>query len=122
MQAYIVQTPWQSVYPNPLLLHPGDEVRIDLMKTEENPDWHGWIWVSTVDNSGWVPEQMIKVLTQGDGFRTGVMIEQYSAREMNVIPGEMVFGDTVVNGWLWGHKENSSEYCWVPMQNLHQLP
>src|SRR5690606_15251699 len=65
----------------------------------EGPEgWDNWIFCSMSRHSGgWVPEQIIERLP-GDAGRA---LEDYSAREMNVDPGDQVLGERTLNAWCW---------------------
>ena len=67
--------------------------------------------------AGWVPEQLIQAKEK---FR--LMIEDYSAKELNVDRGEKLVGLRELNGWIWCQKESSGEVGWVPKENMQSIP
>ncbi|MBD8500034.1 SH3 domain-containing protein [Paenibacillus arenosi] len=111
---YVVVTNHRTEYPNPLLLHKGQSITIGekYMGTEE---WDNWYFCTTSDNEngGWVPGQLIE-------FREtqGIVLEDYSAKELNINAGENVVGLKELNGWVWCVRELNSEEGWVPKENL----
>lgn len=107
-------TSYKSVYPDPLILNPGDEVL--LGKEEKKEEWLGWIYRKYKGNIGWVPKDIIK---SEDGVR-GVITEYYSAKELDVSEGEILDQIKSLYGW---HllKNQKGETGWVPQENTEQL-
>lgn len=113
---YEVKKPHVSNYPNPITLTKGDQVIIGVLY-DKNPNWRNWIFCSTNDLiSGWVPKQIVKI----DGDK-GTVLENYSARELNVHLGDRLVGIRELNGWLWVKKINSNEEGWTPKENLQSI-
>jgi len=107
----------RSNYPNPITLSKGQSVI--LGKKYDGPeDWDNWVYCSTIDGSqeGWVPEQIIQA-KEG----VGVVLDDYTAKELNVEVGETVVGIRVLNGWIWCEKANGKESGWVPKDHLKPL-
>ena len=120
MKKYTVIKDWATVYTDPLILKKDQKITIDNRKIEENPGWHGWVWCFTDDNKGWVPVQLLKVYETSGDHSKAVLTEDYSARELDAVKGNVVTGDKILNGWLWGKKENSEDQGWIPIENLKQ--
>ena len=121
MNKYIVTKKWSVVYSDPLELIPGQEVIIDNNRKEDNPDWKGWVWCVTSDNKGWVPEQILRIAYSDKKFSKAIVMQNYSAEELNADPGETVTGDKKINGWLWCRKEGTEKSGWLPLDNLSEL-
>ena len=50
---------------------------------------------------------------------TGIIIKQYTAKELNVSIGERVIGLEELNGWVWCEGRDG-EKGWVPKENLQK--
>lgn len=108
----------RSHYPNPITLSKGQSVL--LGKKYEGPEnWNNWIFCYTLDGSleGWVPEQIIQ-----SEEKIGLILEDYTAKELDVDVGEIVVGTKEWNGWIWCEKRNGSDSGWIPRANLRPLP
>ncbi|WP_053844488.1 DUF6348 family protein [Paracidovorax avenae] len=114
---YRVIKPHRSEYPEPICLLKDEEVRIG--ERYEGPEgWDEWYFCATaVHPGGWVPGQVIEQLERG----CGKLLEDYSARELDVDEGEVLTGSRMLNGWLWCESSNSSSPGWVPLANLELL-
>jgi hypothetical protein len=114
---YKVTREHRSNYPNPITLSKGQTIL--LGKKYDDPEgWHGWIYCRTTcgTQEGWVPEQMIQA--QGN---TGLILADYTARELDVGVGQEVLGFRKLNGWVWCEKASGSDAGWVPLDNLKLL-
>jgi len=124
MDTYLVVEKWKSSYENPITLFGGQEVIVDLTKNADYPEWDGWVWCVSADNSGWVPVQILTIVDETDGRYTASVNEDYTAKELTITPDEKVIGEKSLNGWLWCHKENQDsqeDWGWVPLRNLKKL-
>ncbi len=100
------------VYPDPIVMQAGDEVRVER-EDEEAPDW--WWCVHPDGRSGWVPEGYF---TRGGSV--GVAQRDYSAVELTVEEGEEVALGELVNGWYWVTNA-AGERGWVPAAHLELI-
>ncbi|HMQ68307.1 MAG TPA: hypothetical protein PKA90_04895 [Ignavibacteria bacterium] len=101
---------YKTIYSDPLILNPGDEVIPGEEEKEEK--WSGWILCEFNGKKGWVPKQIIK--SKEDN--SGIITEYYSAKELDVSEGEILNYINELNGWLL--LENSKgETGWVPKEN-----
>lgn len=66
-------------------------------------NWENWMFCheEKYDRKGWVPEQIIRKDMNG----TGIIIKQYTAKELNVSIGERVIELEELNGWIWCEKQ-----------------
>jgi hypothetical protein len=98
---------WRSVYPLPLVLHPGDAVEIG----KADPQWPGWVWCTTADEqSGWVPE---KFLLRTEDEHYGIALQAYDARELTVKRGDVLVLEGYESGWYWA-MDQEGDTGWVP--------
>ncbi|MBI2416390.1 MAG: hypothetical protein HYV28_00475 [Ignavibacteriales bacterium] len=118
MNKYRAIASWQSVYHNPLMLKQGDRITIDWDRVETDSEWHGWVWGKTSNNEGWIPEQLVQLSDTDKYNSSGIMIKDYSAKEHDVCPGEIVTGEKILNGWLWCTKIDYDDYGWLPLKVL----
>ncbi|WP_268624664.1 SH3 domain-containing protein [Paenibacillus alvei] len=117
MNDYIVIKKHRSNYPNPLTLIKGQSV-IMGEKYEGPENWENWIFCTTQSEgnqkiSGWVPMQLLD--TKGT---EAIVLEDYTARELNVDEGDQLVGHRELNGWRWCTHRMNSEEGWVPEGNL----
>jgi hypothetical protein len=101
----------------PLSLKKGDLVSVgDPHKGPEN--WPDWVWCVSSGNTGaWVPLQILERHEDG----TATALEDYSSRELNVEPGEILTAAIERNGWMWCISEKCGESGWVPSNKLRSL-
>lgn len=101
---------YERVYPNPLVMQAGDEIRV------EREDDDGWWWSVHLDGrSGWVHESLFT--------RTGTVgaaLRDYSAIELTVEEGEEVTLGELLGGWYWV-TNTAGESGWVPKEHLAGL-
>jgi len=122
---YIVIENHRTEYPNPIKLEKGEKVILGekseetIGETQYDENWPNWIFCTKSDNSnkGWVPEQII----QKDENCYGYVIENYSAKELDINKGTAVEGIKELNGWLWLKNIQSNEIGWVPMDKLKKI-
>lgn len=112
---------WKKSYPDPIIIHKGDEVTVDLSITDT--DWPDWIWcIAENGKDGWVPVQILGDTTHNSSskYKT-VVLENYSANELTVEKGEILIGNRTLNGWVWCWKENDNTKGWVPLINIQSV-
>lgn len=111
---YIVVSSHESEFPKPITFRKGDPLLVgeEYQGTE---GWDNWFLCTTPGQEpGWVPGQVIVWLENSQGRA----LDDYTARELNVLEGELVIGSRILNGWLWSEKSASTESGWVPLENL----
>ncbi len=106
----LVVANYDSQYPDPISVNVGDRLKI-VRRTDK--EWPGWVFCeSQTRKKGWVPENSIKV--DGEG---AVALQNYVAREISVMEGEIVRIETVEGGWAWV-TNMTDETGWIPLKNL----
>ncbi len=116
MNRYRVVKKRDSDYPNPVVVLKSETVKC-LRESNEYSDWKGWIYCKTSDNEGWIPEQIIK-----RNKNRGLMLEDYDATEFYLEVGEVIVEEKVLNGWIWGYKEEKPDYRgWAPLNHIEKL-
>ena len=115
MKKFIVVEPYQSNYLNPITLKKGQV----LVKKNKQPqtEWSGWLFCSTNDKEGWVPEQIIQKNDQGEL----VSLKAYTARELDVLKGEEVARLEEMNGWFWCERIGKGDSGWLPAEILRPI-
>ncbi|GAB1266996.1 SH3 domain-containing protein [Aurantivibrio infirmus] len=97
----------ESNYPNPIEFNIGDILKLGTMDKE----FEGWIRAATKDgNEGWAPLDYIEIITNKS---LGKAVCKYSAKELDVAPGQILEILKEHNGWVWCLAENGN-YGWVP--------
>jgi hypothetical protein len=102
----IVTAPHQSKFPEPLELKVGDHP--ELGRLSEEPNWPNWIWAEQDGRNGWVPMQILD--------KSGMVTENYSAKELNLSGGEELLVTRIMNGWYWAQRLDNEEWGWLPME------
>ncbi len=115
MKKYITIRPWQGNAPYYLEVKKDDIVTIK--KPLDKPEWKDWLWCENTTNSGFIPENIIKIIDE----TTGKVLEDYSAKELNVGAGEIIVGFKRHHGWLYGKHEISLDEGWLPNEILLKL-
>ena len=106
----VVVTGYESQYPDPLDMNAGDQLKILKRRDEE---WPGWIFCEDKrGKKGWVPENIVKI----DGDRA-IAEQDYVARELSVMEGEIVRIENQESGWVWV-TNMTNETGWIPLRNL----
>jgi SH3-like domain-containing protein len=100
-----------STYPNPISFKAGDQLLIGVSDSE----YPSWVRVTTHNgNEGWAPEYYIEKLPNSE---KGIAIKDYSAFELEVHFGELLFLLHEISGWSYVRNENSL-VGWVPSKIL----
>ena len=111
---YLVTKNYETEFTNPISLTAGEKVTIGEESSEQ---WLNWVYCTKNDhsNAGWVPKQIIN-------YADETILEDYSAKEMNVKKGEIVEGLKELNGWLWAKNKATDEIGWIPLEVLEKTP
>jgi len=114
MKKYKIIKERTSDYPNPIELKKNETVIVG----EEyfgNKDWVNWIKCTNHKNiTGWVPKQILKIEKD-----TAVVLEDYSANELNINIDEEVEIIKTINGWAWSRK-SKNEIGWIPLESIEK--
>lgn len=104
-------------YEDPIALSKGEIVTLGELAPEEN--WKEWIWAeNSKQQGGWVPLQLLE---KHDNGTQAKVLEDYSAKELNISPNELVQKHKSLNGWSWISKLENNEQGWVPNEVLEQV-
>ena len=99
-------------YPDPLRVAAGERVNVG----HEDAEFPGWKWCKASDGrEGWVPVELLS----NEGAETTVL-QDYSARELAVRPGEEVIVEESRHEWLL--VRNALGECgWIPASSIEPL-
>ncbi|MBU4610560.1 hypothetical protein IMZ29_08410 [Achromobacter sp. GG226] len=111
---YRVTAAHRSEFPAPIALAAGETVAVG--ERYAGPEgWDEWYCCTNGTGvSGWVPGQ---ILARNDEDVAQVL-EDYTARELDVDPGQMLCGRRHLNGWCWCEREADGASGWVPLSHL----
>lgn len=109
MKTYKILKEFRTQHKNPIVLNVGEKVNLGEEEKEEK--WKGWIWAESKTNKGWIPLQIIKI---SDDKRTGILLEFYSAKEMDVDKGDLIKKIKSLNGWTWSRNLKTENEGWIP--------
>jgi hypothetical protein len=96
---------YTAQYPDPITVRAGDRVQVGT----DDPEFPGWRWCTGPGRrAGWVPEQLL----QREG-QEGVMLRDYTAKELSVHTGAEVTLGEAMSGWVW---VTAADGCagWIP--------
>jgi hypothetical protein len=109
--------PHRSEFPDPITLGEGDRVTVGK-KYEGSENWTDWYFCSAPgQKGGWVPGQFIERLDRS----SGAMLEDYTAKELDVDEGDTLVGLRELNGWIWCHRSGNGELGWVPLECVTEV-
>ena len=115
---YIIIEQHITEYLNPIILKAGEKVIIgeEFIGSGNEENWKNWIYCKKIDVStgGWVPKQFID-------FDSGTIIQDYSAKELNVEKGMIIEGIEDLNGWMWSKNISTDEMGWIPMGKIEMI-
>jgi SH3-like domain-containing protein len=107
-----IRSEYRVQYPDPITLVAGAKVRVE----GEDDEFPGWKWCrATDDREGWVPAELLSA--QGT---ESIILRDYSARELSVLPGEEVAVEEERRGWLLVRKAHG-ERGWIPASHAEPL-
>lgn len=111
---YLVTKTHKSNYPNPIRLSRGQCVLVGEMY-QGDEGWDNWIYCRTIGEnlSGWVPAQII-----ANKGKLGLILENYTAKELDVNDGDKLLKIKELNGWYWVKNLGTFEEGWVPKNNV----
>lgn len=113
----VVTKPHRSEYPDPISFDKGAPLCIGE-KYSGSENWEDWYLCSTLgQKEGWVPRQVIERINDV----SGIAKEAYTAKELDVDPGEVLLGSKELNGWIWCMRLSRSEEGWVPLKNIRKM-
>jgi hypothetical protein len=104
----------RSAYPEPITFEAGAVLTTGERYVGEE-GWENWVWCSTADGmGGWVPVQLLEFASD----HTARALQHYTARELDVDPGDVVRVLRALNGWAWCRRTRDPSAGWVPTRNL----
>ena len=114
---YIVRENHKNDNLTPIIVNKNSKVKLGE-RSNNNGNWPNWIYCYGLDNNGegWAPIQIIQI----DG-EYGIVLEKYSAYELEVLQGQCVEGEIELNGWIWCKKINGLDEGWLPKDKLSIL-
>jgi len=116
MKRYQVVNSYKSEFDNPIILSKNEKVKC-IEESDPSGDWPNWTFCKTDSNEGWVPSQIIN--REGN---SGIITEDYSAREFDLSADECIITKRELNGWVWGYKDsNPEDYGWAPLNHLKEI-
>lgn len=110
----------RTEYPDPIDLTKGEVVKLGNNAPEEN--WKTWIWVSKNNGKGgWVPEQLIQLIESQEEEKKGLILGDYSSKELNADLGDRLEKVKAMNGWTWVRNVNTNQEGWIPDEKIMRI-
>jgi SH3-like domain-containing protein len=104
-----VQRKYEPQYPDPIEVKTGESVEVGGADNDDP----GWLWCRARDGrEGWVPVELLSE----QGARA-VILEDYSAKELAVFPGDEVEVEKARHGWLLV-RNVQGERGWIPHSRI----
>ena len=99
----------------PIIIKKGEKIKVGE-RSDGSENWDGWIYCYSLNGigEGWTPQQIIQI-----NGEYGTVLEDYSAKELEVKKDEIVEGNKELNGWVWCSKLNGAEEDWLPREKLY---
>ncbi len=114
---YLVNEDHKNNNLTPIIVTKGTKVRLGE-RLNSNGNWPNWIYCYGLDDNGegWTPNQIIQI--EGE---YGIVLENYSAYELEVVQCDMVEGEIELNGWIWCKKVDGLNEGWLPKEKLNSI-
>ena len=94
MKIFKILKDYRTKYEDPIILSVGDLVNLGEEEKEEK--WKGWIWAEIDIKKGWIPIQIVEISADK---KKGKILENYTAKELNVDKDDQVLKIKALNGW-----------------------
>jgi len=100
---------YEASDPNPLVIKAGEKLWVG----DTDTTWPAFVRCrNAAANEGWVPD----IYLNSDG-NDGVALVDYSAVELTVSSGEIIFLEEEVGGWYWARTETGAR-GWIPAEHV----
>ncbi|MHC5251676.1 SH3 domain-containing protein [Listeria kieliensis] len=98
----------------PLFANKNEEIWV----FDEDKAYPGWMLckIKSSGVEGYIPEQIIARVPDS---KSGTVLEDYSARELDVEEGDKLESNRELNGWAWCIDEDGTG-GWIPLKNLKE--
>lgn len=116
-RSYIAADNHVSEYPEPITFAKGTILSVGE-KYDGPEGWEDWFLCQAPgQKAGWVPRQILDFIGKGSARA----LEDYTARELDVLQGETLIGSRILNGWVWCQKPGTHDSGWVPLSKLREI-
>ncbi|MGL4599865.1 MAG: SH3 domain-containing protein [Bacteroidia bacterium] len=109
MHVFKILKAYTTQYHKPIILNIGDVVL--LGEEEKDEKWKGWIWAEHGEDKGWIPIQIIEISSDK---KQGIVLNFYSAQELDVEENDLVEKIKSLNGWTWCKNMRTQKEGWIP--------
>jgi uncharacterized protein YgiM (DUF1202 family) len=111
MKQAVALRDWIPMYSDPIDVRAGESVIVG----DADPEWPGWVWcVDPRGKGGWTPEEIVE---RSPETRTGIVSQDFTARELKIRAGEIVSLLRLQSGWYWARGGNGEE-GWIPATHV----
>ncbi len=101
----IATADWTPMYSDPIDVRAGETVVVG----HDDPEWPGWLWCTDPrGKSGWTPAAIID---------SGVVSENFTARELRIRAGDSVALLRHESGWYWA-RDGEGREGWIPATSV----
>ncbi len=111
---YVVVVDTAASYPDTVTFRRSDRVQVKEAFTQD-PDWAGWVWCEgRPGQAAWVPVSVLHISGE-----TGVLLEDYCARELSATPGAPLVVSKILSGWAWAETVDHRS-GWIPLRHIRK--
>jgi uncharacterized protein YgiM (DUF1202 family) len=105
----LVRLKYEVEYRNPIQVKAGERVEVG----REDNDYPAWVWCRAADGrEGWMPLELLSMQASG-----ATVLQDYSAKEVAVHPGDEVEVEEVRHGWALV-RNTQRETGWIPRSHI----
>jgi SH3-like domain-containing protein len=105
------QRKYEAQYRDPIQVKAGESVEVEVDR--EDAAYPGWLWCRARDGrQGWMP---VELLSRQRPF--AIVLEDYSAKELTVQPGDELEIEKVRHGWALV-RNAQGELGWIPQSHI----
>src|SRR5437667_11836754 len=104
-----VQRKYEAQYRDPIQVKAGERVEVE----REDDEYPGWLWCRAGDGrQGWMPVELLSRQRP-----IAIALEDYSAKELTVQPGDELEIERVCHGWALV-RNAQGELGWIPQSHI----
>ncbi|EIA19137.1 SH3 domain-containing protein [Listeria fleischmannii] len=113
-QVYVVNEEHRATEKNPLFANKNEEVLVNH-ESKQFPNWY-FCKVRSSGKEGYIPKKILSKTGNGD---IATVLEDFSARELNVKKGDKVESNREIDGFAWCVSEDGVA-GWLPTEKLNK--
>ena len=106
-----IRLQYQVEYQNPIQVKAHEQVHVG----KADNDYPGWLWCSATDGrEGWIPVELLSL-----DRPLAIVLADYSAKELAVLPGQEVEIKEARHGWALV-RNTEGDVGWIPEAHIEK--